>query len=209
MVIVDIRPLFGKPDLRINNKLVFVLMPFKKDLTEIYENYVKPKVKKRGLECRRADDRKAAIIVMNDIWRSICQARVIIADLTYRNPNVMYELGIAHSLGKGTILIYQRQKRNIKFPFDLANVQRIEYKNTVMGAKTLTDSLSTALNEVLDGESYHLSSDDMLNIELKNYLESEYRRRKKRIEWFSHHCLNILRNFKEQHVELLTHLITL
>jgi hypothetical protein len=46
----------------------------------------------------------------------------------------------------------------------------------------------------------------MLNIELKNYLESEYRRRKKRIEWFSHHCLNILRNFKERHVELLTHL---
>jgi len=48
-----------------------------------------------------------------------------------------------------------------------------------MGAKTLTSSLSTALTEVLGRESYHISSDGMLNIELRNYLEPEYSRRKK------------------------------
>ena len=48
-----------------------------------------------------------------------------------------------------------------------------------MGAKTLTSSLSAALTEVLGRESYYISSDGMLNIELTNYLEPEYSRRKK------------------------------
>lgn len=41
MVIVDINPIFGKADFTIDDKLAFVLMPFREDLTEIYQTYIK------------------------------------------------------------------------------------------------------------------------------------------------------------------------
>jgi hypothetical protein len=45
---------------------------------------------------------------MRNIWKSICEARLVVADLTGGNANVFYELGIAHTVGKETILIAAR-----------------------------------------------------------------------------------------------------
>ena len=51
-------PIFGATSDRINERLVFVLMPFKDELTRIYESIVKPVVESTDLDCRRADDYK-------------------------------------------------------------------------------------------------------------------------------------------------------
>jgi len=88
---------------------------------------------------------------MQDIWKSICEARLIIADLTGLNPNVMYELGVAHTLGKETLIIY-RQDENIKFPFDLAYIRRIEYENTPVGGTKLVSELKATLQAILSPE---------------------------------------------------------
>ena len=64
------------------------------------------------------------------------------------NPNVMYELGMAHTLGKETILIYQRGG-DIQFPFDLAHIRRIEYVNDALGGKRLVEELRATLSSVL------------------------------------------------------------
>jgi nucleoside 2-deoxyribosyltransferase len=48
---------------------------------------------------------------MQDVWNHINKARIIIADLTTRNPNVFYEVGIAHALGKDVILLTQNLSR--------------------------------------------------------------------------------------------------
>ena len=88
----------------------FVLMPFSdiKDIQSVYSDHIKPVVEKKcNLRCERADDIHDISGVMQSVWESINRARIIIAEMTERNPNVFYELGIAHTLGKPVIMITQ------------------------------------------------------------------------------------------------------
>jgi nucleoside 2-deoxyribosyltransferase len=127
-------------------------MPFTKpELTEIYQQVIKPTVENdsTGLICKRADDIKSNRVIMQDIWKSICEARIIIADMTGLNPNVMYELGIAHTLGKETILLNQKSNEALSFPFDLSHIRRIEYENTATGGQALKTNLEATLKTVL------------------------------------------------------------
>jgi hypothetical protein len=143
-----INPIFGAAPDSINRRLAFVLMPFKDDLTRIYVSIVKPVVKENGLDCLRAADYKTARAIIQDIWYVICESRLVIADMTGLNPNVMYELGIAHAVGKNTIIIHQK-KQDIQFPFELAHIRRIEYEDTAEGGKILERELNKTLRSVL------------------------------------------------------------
>jgi len=148
--LIQINPLFGPASYSMDEKLAFVLMPFAEDLTRIYTSIIKSTVEATGLVCRRADDFKTNKVIIQDIWKAVCESRVVIADLTDLNPNVMYELGIAHTVGKETILIYQRNcGKDPKFPFDLAHIRRIEYEDSAIGGKKLEIDLSDTLNLIL------------------------------------------------------------
>lgn len=153
MNLIHIAPIFGPAEYEIDRRLAFVLMPFRDELTEIYNTLIKPTVEKEefGLVSRRADDIKSNQAIIQDIWKSICEARIVIADLTGLNPNVMYELGVAHTLGKETIIIY-RKDEDIRFPFDLAHIRRIEYENTPVGGKELVSELEATLHAILNPE---------------------------------------------------------
>jgi hypothetical protein len=83
-------------------------MPFEPGLTGIYDSIIKPVVESKGLNCKRADDYKTNTSIMRDIWNAICQSKVVIAEMTGFNANVMYELGISHTVGKETIMMMQR-----------------------------------------------------------------------------------------------------
>lgn len=151
MSVIQINPIFGPASYQLDERLAFVLMPFTDELTEIYKLFIKPTVEapQFSLVCKRADDIKSNSTLMQDIWKSICEARLIIADLSNLNPNVMYELGMAHTLGKDTILIYQHSEQPIKFPFDLAHIRRIEYVNNAAGGRKLEQDLKDTLDHVL------------------------------------------------------------
>ncbi len=146
MNVIQINPIFGPASYVIDPRLTFVLMPFTVELTEIYQTFVKPTIESPefGLICRRADDIKSNKAIIQDVWKSLCEARLVIADLSGLNPNVMYELGIAHTLGKETVLIYQRGEE-IKFPFDLSHIRRIEYDNNATGGKKLEGELRATI----------------------------------------------------------------
>jgi hypothetical protein len=150
MSVIQINPIFGPASYTLNPQLAFVLMPFAEALTQIYTTFIKPTVEdpKFGLVCHRADDVKSNRAIIQDIWKSICEARLIVADLSGLNPNVMYELGMAHTLGKETILIYQRSAE-IKFPFDLTHMRRIEYDNNAVGGQKLKEDLARTIENVL------------------------------------------------------------
>lgn len=87
-----------------DKKSCFVLMPFTQSLYEIYAQIYQPVCKRNNLYCWRVDELFRPGSISRDIMEGILDADVIIADLTGRNPNVFYELGIAHATGNKTIM---------------------------------------------------------------------------------------------------------
>ena len=83
---------------------------------------------------------------MEDIWKRICGARVVIADCTGRSPNVFYEIGLAHAIGAPVILITQRKA---DVPFDLRHNRYIEYKYPSRSISGFKKRLADTLHETL------------------------------------------------------------
>ena len=83
----------------------FVVMPFGGQFDEIYKQIYAPSIRKVGLKSLRADDIYDNRPIIQDIKQSIQDAVLVLADVTGRNPNVNYELGIAHGLGKEVIIV--------------------------------------------------------------------------------------------------------
>ena len=103
--VVPANPIWRGRDFETNKSLCFVLLPFKDEYFELYESAIQPAVEAAGLSAQHAGEIFGNREIVEDIWESICKARLIIADVTGRNPNVFYELGIAHTLGKESIVI--------------------------------------------------------------------------------------------------------
>ncbi len=136
------------------NDYCFVLMPFvdQNDIQIVYNDHIKNVVENRcGLRCERADDIYDISGIMQSVWESISKASIIIADLTNRNPNVFYELGIAHTLGKPVIMITQ----SMEFvPFDLRHLRCILYEYKPKSIKKFELILEKTVRSVLSSEQY-------------------------------------------------------
>lgn len=130
----------------------FVLMPFgdTRDLQAVYRDHVKPVLERCGLRCERADDIYDVTGVMQSVWEGINKARIVVADLTERNANVFYELGIAHTLGKPVIMLAQSID---SVPFDLRHLRCIVYSYTPRGARMLEENLERTIRTVLSGSA--------------------------------------------------------
>jgi len=74
------------------------------------------------------------------------ESDIIIADITPPNPNVFYELGYSHALGKPTILLAQRESR---LPFDVSGFRVIFYDNTIKGKGEVENNLRNHLNNII------------------------------------------------------------
>jgi hypothetical protein len=83
---------------KIEPTLISAMMPFDASFNFVYKT-LKQAVERVGLHCRRADDIWENPAIVQDIVSLIDRSRVVIADCTGRNPNVFYEVGIAHTLG--------------------------------------------------------------------------------------------------------------
>lgn len=117
------KPFFGNPDPSLKAD-VFVIMPFREEFDYLYRAYIKKVCENLGLSCKRADDLYSSKPIIQDIWSLIYNSKVIIADCSTKNPNVMYELGIAHVIGKEVILITQDVD---DIPFDLRHLRHLPY----------------------------------------------------------------------------------
>nr|VFJ77517.1 MAG: Tetratricopeptide repeat-containing protein [Candidatus Kentron sp. FW] len=105
--------------------MCFVLMPFQPNFKNQWEHAIVPAIREADLAPWRGDDEHLGTnIIMSDITKSISEARLIIADLTGRNPNVMYELGLAHAAKKAVIMIAQKEE---DVPFDIRHIRYLKY----------------------------------------------------------------------------------
>lgn len=109
---------------RVEKPSCFVLAPFGLPFDRYYSNIFVPAVQDAGLLPIRADSLFRPSPIMDDIWRFVRGATVLIADLTTKNPNVFYELGLAHAIAKPVILVANTID---DVPFDLRGLRVLTY----------------------------------------------------------------------------------
>ena len=128
----------------------FVLMPFSNRLNTVYEHFFKPVLEEAGFNVFRADDlaSESQQSILRDILDGIHKNDLIVADLTDLNPNVFYELGLAHALGKPVILLTQQRE---EVPFDLRQYRLTEYSTHFVEIKEAEARLSSLAKGFLDG----------------------------------------------------------
>jgi len=131
----------------IDHKLCFVLMPMRGEFEELYEYIIKPTVEEVDLNCEYAGEIVVPGLIMDDIWDRIERARVLVADLTECNPNVVYEVGYAHSLDKRKVILLSQSLDGL--PFDLRGFRCIPYGLGPRALEKLRAELHVALRAVL------------------------------------------------------------
>jgi hypothetical protein len=126
----------------------FVMMPFAAPLGTYYDKVYKPAIEKAGLKPVRAD---AEIFgtgkIMDQVWSGINAAKVLVAEMTSRNPNVFYELGLAHAQKKPVVLVSSNEG---DVPFDLKHIRVIYYDVTdpFWGSKLLDKVAENILSAI-------------------------------------------------------------
>ncbi|MGG7671810.1 family 16 glycoside hydrolase [Pseudomonas sp. WC2] len=117
--------------------LCFVVMQFTPDFNILYNDVIKPLCEEFGYRVIRGDDFYTSGQILEDITSSINSSALIIADVTPDNPNVFYEVGYAHGIGKPTILLSDRTRTRL--PFDISGFRTLFYDNTI-GGKAIVES---------------------------------------------------------------------
>ncbi len=124
----------------------FVVMQFSQEYNELYEEVIRPVTEKYGYECIRADEYYTGTPILNDIIKSIKDSSIVIAEITPDNPNVFYEIGYSHAIGKPTILLCDKIRE--KLPFDISGFRTLFYENTIAGKKKVENNLMKYLENI-------------------------------------------------------------
>jgi len=124
-------------------------MPFTEEWSaDYYSEIYCPAIEKAGMTPYRADDLFAPNNVVEDIWNFTKKAKVIIADLTGKNPNVFYELGLAHAIAKPVILVTDSEE---DIPYDLRAIRILKYdKNKQNWGEELKKSITQSIKEIAE-----------------------------------------------------------
>lgn len=107
---------------------VFVLMPFSDAFNDVYRFGIKGAADEAGAYAERVDEQHYDESILDRIYNQISKADVVVADMTGQNPNVFYEVGYAHALGKIVLLLTQDAA---DIPFDLKQRPHIVYGGDV------------------------------------------------------------------------------
>lgn len=155
-----VHPIFKAKDLTIDRNMCFCVLPFNDDRLEIFDEIIKPTLEKEfNINVIRSGNIfEPNLNIMESIWTYINQAGFIIADLSDRNPNVFYELGICHTLGKPVITLLDEEsyKKDYesKLPFDISSLNTIFYKNSGAGPQKLVEEIKKNVTALRTGKAY-------------------------------------------------------
>lgn len=127
----------------------FVMMPFGEWFDRYYQDIYAPAIKEAGFEPIRADELFTTGSVVEQIWEQIEKAKLLLADLSGKNPNVFYELGLSHAARKPVIFTAGAVD---DVPFDLRHLRVITYdvrepEWAALLRKNVTDYLRNAIKE--------------------------------------------------------------
>jgi hypothetical protein len=121
--------------------LVVVLQPFNPVYDDVYRA-IKQTVGQLGFRVVRGDEAEVPGNILTHVLELLISARLVIANISGRNPNVFYELGIAHALGKQVLILSETVE---DIPFDIRNIRVLMYRDVAHLAKNLSNWLAQAL----------------------------------------------------------------
>lgn len=134
---------FSIPDGGVEDDLVTVMMPFA-GFDSVYQA-IKSACDAAGFRCLRADDIWDNSSIIQDIFSLIYRAKIVIVDFSGKNPNVMYETGIAHTLGKTVVPLAQIVQ---DIPSDMVHHRALIYLKNGEGLAKLEEDLVKKLRMI-------------------------------------------------------------
>lgn len=120
--------------------------------SRVYEYIIKPACEKVGFEPVIAKDTAKTNLIALEILKHIVEYDMALCDISSRNPNVFYELGLRHAFNKKTVLIKDKRTET---PFDIASLRYTEYSETlrVDEVQKTVDQVSRNLMETFEAET--------------------------------------------------------
>ncbi|MCY4372307.1 MAG: hypothetical protein OXC31_00960 [Spirochaetaceae bacterium] len=131
-------------EIRVDEMLVSVMMPFDSKFDGVLEA-IRRACDSVGLKCQRADDIWEDSTIIQDIFSLLFRSTVVVVDFTEKNANVMYETGIAHTLGRTVIPITQSIQ---DIPSDMRHHRALEYLRNTEGLAKLELDLARRIGDV-------------------------------------------------------------
>lgn len=133
---------------RVIAKSIFVAMSFAEDRQPVFQT-IQEASSRAGFQCFRGDNQgfySKNLHIMTNITESIVHSHIVVVDISDRNPNVFYELGVADTLGKPVILLFDG---NGDVPFDVNGLRHVRYDKD--GLKQLAEDLAEILRQFEPG----------------------------------------------------------
>lgn len=140
------RPIFGPAPGAGSTRTVLLLIPSPEEPDKSSRAIIQA-AEATGLMVILAEDIRRGKSAVREMWTSINEAWIVVADLTGPDPGVMYGLGIAHTVGKETILVCPIGSEYLA---GIPNTQRIEYEDSDSGRMKLQQALSEKLKILLE-----------------------------------------------------------
>jgi len=139
-------------------ELVFVLTPFNNLYDEVFK-VIRTTCMDIGLKCYRGDEHFIKGEILPHILKLLCKATVVIANIEGRNPNVFYELGLAHAMDKNTLLLTKTVE---SLPIDVKTKKIIVYQNIRELQSMLKDELLKLAYQQKNIYSAHMKTDSTI-----------------------------------------------
>lgn len=131
------------------------MMPFGGYFDGYWRDTIRPALQSVGLTPFRADEVYGTGAIIEDIYTEMLQSDICLADVTNKNPNVSYELGMAHAANKPTIIITQNTS---DVPFDYRHLRHIVYNPMESGWQhPFSATLKRTVLEVLNNPERNLA----------------------------------------------------
>ena len=152
---------FNNSDLRVQSDTCFVIMPFSDDLSNTYL-VIDSVASTMNIKCTRADKvSTTSEPILSKICTQISQAYFIIVDITDLNPNVFYELGIAHVLRDANKVLIIKDEATV-CPSDIRHLHYYAYSRSNLKGLKETIEKFFAENNILEDLQSVLSFLDLL-----------------------------------------------
>jgi hypothetical protein len=146
--IMGFHPVFSHRVFEPEEDSCFYLGPFSEPFNSIYAEHIVPTFKRKKFTIRRADEIFSTDVIIEDVWAGINSASIVVADVSGKNPNVMYEVGLAHTIGKPVLMISQSAD---DLPFDLSHRRCVIYDYTPPGCRLLEKGISKTIDYLRQG----------------------------------------------------------